>query len=175
MAEPVSLELAKQQLRLEADFADEDELISGIIADARAWVESHTGQTLIEGAKVEYLKPACQQLLTWPVNEVTEVSYIDAGGLEHELDAGGFAIRTKFRPARVQFFGSAAYSILRSAAAVKVTMQAGYAAADMPRGAIRAMLILITGYYERRDTGGLGGDVEKAAAAACRNMRLRRL
>ena len=51
---------------------------------------------------------------------------------------------------------------------VKVTMKAGYQQVDdIPRGMIRAMMFLIGGFYEDRETGGLAADVEAAARRAC--------
>jgi len=168
MAEPVSLEQAKLHLRLESGYTDEDSTIEGAIADARAWVENYTGQILVRRSVVEYLDGFSARLLAWPLATIDEVRYRDADDVEQVLDSDSYRVALGGRPARLATIGQRSWPALAAGpGAVRVEMTAGYAEGEVPRGMIRAMLLLISGYYEDRNTGGLADAVETAARAAC--------
>lgn len=149
MAEPISLELAKKHLRV--DSSAEDDLINSYIADARGWVEDYTGQTLVQAAVSEPLDCFTGRLLAWPIASVSAVTYLDSEGAEQTLDEDSYELRNAKRPAYLQATPSAEWpAIYGGGRAVTVQVVAGYAtSADIPRGMMSAMFVLLEGYYSR--------------------------
>lgn len=168
MSEPISLDLAKQHLRLLPDPSDDDDLVDEAIADARGWVENYTGQKLVAEDVVEKIDWFAGDLLTWPIVSVDAVTYLDRAGNEQTLDPAAYRLLNEIRPARLVPVPGKGWPATLGEQSVSVAMTAGYESADeIPRGMRRAMLLLITGYYDNRDTGGLDDATEAAAKAAC--------
>jgi uncharacterized phiE125 gp8 family phage protein len=167
MAEPVTLALAKQHLRVDHD--DEDDLISGIIADARGWVEDYTGQLLVRRPVSEALDHFREAFVTWPIASVAEVSYIDVSGEQQTLSSDVYEIVNGARPARLRLKAGKSWpSVSREPGSIIVDLVAGFDDPEtVPRGLNRAMMLLIGGFYADRETGGLSGDIETAARNAC--------
>lgn len=164
MAEPISLAQAKLHLRV--DTSDEDDLIEGMIADARSWVEDYTGQTLVQAPHTEQINGFADLLLTWPVISLTAVKYLDANGDQQTLEADLYELNTARRPARLRLKGDARWPAVGAARAIEVEMVAGYADADaIPGGMRRAMYVLLEGYYSR-DAKAIS-DAAAAAARSC--------
>ncbi|MBD3762462.1 head-tail connector protein [Rhizorhabdus sp.] len=149
MAEPITLALAKKHLRV--DHSEEDDLIGGMIADARAWVEEYTGQTLVQAPLTEQINGFEAQLLAWPIASVTGVTYLDADGAEQELTDDVWELRNAKRPAALRLKSGAQWPTVRHGnGAITVELTAGYATLDeIPGGIRRAMYVLLEGYYSR--------------------------
>lgn len=165
MAEPISLALAKAHLRVTS--SAEDTLISGMIADARAWVEQYTGQTLVQRSRAETIQGFESRLLAWPISSVEQVSYYDPDRDLQTLSADVYEVANITRPGRLMLKSGQTWpSIAAGARQITVDVVAGYDdQADIPGNFIRAMYVLIGGFYANRGT--LDPDVEKAAKRAC--------
>lgn len=78
--EPVTLEEAKAQLRL--DHTDADVHINRLIIAARQWVENYTRQRIVRQKWRLYFKAFADEMYLQPANarEVDQVQYIDVDG-----------------------------------------------------------------------------------------------
>lgn len=170
MAEPITRDHAKQQLRVISE--DEDELIDDVIRDARGWVENYTGLKLVPGEVVEHLTSFGDRLTTWPINSITSVGYTDPAFADLILDPASYRIPLHARGPVLRYGSIATWPLIAAGSAITVTMQAGYPdPADIPRNLLRAMKLLITGFYEDREGGGLKAPTEAAAMSLCRNFK----
>jgi uncharacterized phiE125 gp8 family phage protein len=132
MADPITLEQAKAQLRVTG--TSEDALIQDQIAAAAAWVEDYTGLVLTQRSVTERVSALCggARLLAWPVaaDQPVSISYRDHLGGSYEI--AGAVIRAATRPAVVYPAAGTRWSWAGSA---EVTFTAGFAAAsDIPKG-----------------------------------------
>ncbi|KMS54717.1 head-tail connector protein [Sphingobium cupriresistens] len=170
MAEPIALEQAKAQLRVDGD--DEDQVIRDAIVSARGWVERYTGLVLTRRAIREALPAFGYRLRAWPVVSITSVSYFDPWRAAHTLDADLYMLDASSRPARLLASSWPRY-LLNSR--VTVEMQAGFADAaainEFEPVLMQAMRQLLAGFYHDRETGGLAGAVEDAARDLCRPLK----
>lgn len=170
MAEPLSLEQAKAQLRILGN--DDDVLLNDAIADARGWIESYTGLTLTRREVIEVQRCFGDKLSAWPIASVDKVAYVDAAGQEAELPPTAYLAQLGKRPACLL---ANSWPRIRPGSFVEVTMTAGFASpaavAAFAPNLVRAMRLLVASYFEDRATGGLSGDVEIAAKRLCRNFK----
>jgi uncharacterized phiE125 gp8 family phage protein len=160
--EPVSLEEAKAQLKVET--ADEDILIGGLIVAARQYFERQTGRSLI--ARTWRLDldafPAGPIRLGWgPVSAVTTVSYIDSAAASTPM-----AAETDYIVDLSGDIGLVAPPVAqpwpwapRRGGAVSVTYTAGYgpAATDVPKLVHHAIVLIVAYWYRNRDAADVGG------------------
>jgi uncharacterized phiE125 gp8 family phage protein len=173
MIEPVSLERAKEHLRI-ADDDSEDALIAGYIAAAREWVENHTGHLLVRRQVVETRAGfgAHLQLYKWPVVSVDAVSYVDPAGATQAYQ--GAVSRIERRPARIFPAADGSWPSTGRNGAVTVTYTAGYEASEEPQSLIVAMLMLIASWYHVREAvnvGNITSDMPLGVEALCRPYR----
>lgn len=170
MAEPISLEDAKRQLRVLG--TDEDEFITSAIEDARGWIESYTGLVLTRREVVEVLPSFSAQLSTWPIASIDAVTYLDADEQEIVMPEADYFPQIARRPARLS---AGNWPAVKNGSTIEVTMTAGFATPDavsaFSPNLVRAMRILVAGFFADRETGGLAGDVEIAAKRLCRAFR----
>lgn len=170
MAEPISLEDAKRQLRVLS--TDEDAFIESAIVDARGWIENYTGLVLTRREVVEVLPCFGAQLSTWPIASIDAVTYSDTDGQEVVLQEAEYFAQIARRPA---YLTAGNWPTVRDGSMIEVTMTAGFATPDavstFSPNIMRAMRILVAGFFSDRETGGLAGDVEIAAKRLCRTFR----
>jgi uncharacterized phiE125 gp8 family phage protein len=170
MAEPISLEDAKRQLRVLS--TDEDAFITSAIVDARGWIENYTGLVLTRREVVEVLPSFSAQLSTWPIASIDAVTYFDTDGQEVILQEAEYFAQIARRPA---YLTAGGWPTVRDGSMIEVTMTAGFATPDavsaFSPNLMRAMRILVAGFFSDRETGGLAGDVEIAAKRLCRPFR----
>lgn len=170
MAEPISLEDAKRQLRVLS--TDEDAFITSAIVDARGWIENYTGLVLTRREVVEVLPCFGAQLSTWPIASIDAVTYFDTDGQEVILQEAEYFAQIARRPA---YLTAGGWPTVRDGSPIEVTMTAGFATPDavsaFSPNLLRAMRILVAGFFSDREAGGLAGDVEIAAKRLCRSFR----
>lgn len=89
--EPLTLEQVKQHLRVST--TDQDTLINGLIKAAREYVEGFCGKSLITQTRVqtqdafyEVWADSNSTLRYGPVQEITEIRYIDSNGVTQVVD-----------------------------------------------------------------------------------------
>jgi uncharacterized phiE125 gp8 family phage protein len=159
MPEPVSIELARAQLRL--DDQDDDSVIEQYISAARVKIENHTGVLLAARPVVERFDRfhSCGrlELRHRPVfaGDVTQVAYVDTSGSAAELvgfrvlesDLEGIISPAVVMPALGSYWPLTYYTT----DAVTVFYVAGFAdPGDVPAPFKQAILVLVTAMYENR-------------------------
>ena len=175
MAVPVTIEDARQQLRLEDDWSQDVEL-QGFIADAAAWVERYTGHILEARDVTEQIRWSDRLFIqAWPIKPeaVPVVAYSGAAG---SIGLPGVRLDLSQRPARLLPAIGTAWPRDVAGTPVTVTVRAGYEAGASPPGNFRrAMLLLIGAYDADREGGEILAKAEATARLLCRDFRVRRL
>lgn len=148
--EPVSIEKAKQYLRIDDD--DQDDDIVRFVRAARAHVEKMSGTRLI--TQTVELRAGSFDDLTHlpigPVRSITSIEYLDAAGVSHVLDPSeyfldGAELSWAIVPA------GAFPSVRQKAHPVRLTIVVGYgdSADDLPQDVLYAVLATIRGMSDR--------------------------
>jgi uncharacterized phiE125 gp8 family phage protein len=153
MTEPVSVELAKEHLGIEAGWTADDNLLGGYVIAARELVEALAGDVVLTERDItEYHNqwgdfiPLYKQPIAADA-EVT-VTYIDEGEAEQPYEGG--ILRLARVPGRIYPAASSTWPALSPNGGVTVTYPAGYAAADVPQRYIQAILLLVAHFYRNR-------------------------
>lgn len=157
---PVDLVSAKLHLRV--DHADEDALITALIAAAVDMASQHTGRSI---AKCTWLLcldafPIAAMRLLWPpVLSVESVKYLDADGVEQTLPTASYIVDAHSEPARlVAASGQAWPATLPTPNAVTVRYTAGYGA-ECPESVRQWILLQVGHMYENRASINVGNSV----------------
>lgn len=173
MAEPISLDEAKRELRVDGN-SDDTSIADNIVA-AREWVEDYTGLVLTRREVTESIRGFDDpiRLRAWPVDlgEAVEIAYRDSSGIDQAVV--GASARSIARPAVIY---PAAGSRWPANAAVSgqidVTFTAGFAdSADIPKVLKRAMFVMLTAFFEDREGGELFTAAEASAKSLCRRHK----
>lgn len=92
--EPVSLDEAKAQLRIESAFTDDDDYINFLISAARDRCESYCNQFFtVQGIAYLYDGPMPLVIeLPYPNLTVTALKYTDADNLDQTVDPSGYTV-----------------------------------------------------------------------------------
>jgi uncharacterized phiE125 gp8 family phage protein len=161
VAEPVSLDEAKLHSRI--DGADEDTLISRLIAAARRQVEAATGLVMITQDWSIFLDrwPASPivELPLAPIQSIEEVRIYGEDDESSLLDAAHYYADTLLRRPRLVLRRDRVWPPPgRAANGIEIKVVAGYGGAvDVPEGLRLAILKLVAHWYESR------GDDDEAA------------
>jgi uncharacterized phiE125 gp8 family phage protein len=177
--EPVSLVMAKRQLRRE-DTVDDDEYILELIQAAREHVENYCSIRLMPVAVQMTFGSfdELQRLSQAPVQSIVDVRYLDTSGVEQVLDPStyefGIVEADELRPRIRLAFGKSWPATRLVDDAVRVNAVVGYVA--VPRPIIRAMLMLITQWFNIRlpvqvDARGVPAEIPNAVSALLANHR----
>lgn len=159
--EPIDLNLVKTHVRV--DGAEEDTLLQGFIAAARASVEAYTRRCLVARV-VEFHRddlPSRIMLPAAPVQSVDAVSIEDGDGVVTSLPEGGWRLLGHLTPA---YLVPAAGTYWPSAGSrieggVRIQMTVGYGAAqDVPGDLRTALLLYVAHLYQNREGGLPAGD-----------------
>lgn len=176
--EPISLQRAKANCHVADGDKSHDDFLIGAIKEARDYIEKSLGcvlcqstwrQTLDEfpngtsGTREEYRyrvlrRPLPIELDVWPVQSVTSVTYSDtltttttisSDLLSQPIGTGKYSLRLK----GYQSWPSSAYT----PNAVSIQFVAGFASRnDIPPVLVRAMLMLISHWFENREATVVG-------------------
>ncbi len=153
MAEPVTLEEAKQHLRVVV--LDDDELIARLIVAARQMIEGRTQRSLVPVEKTVALPAFCDgvPLPGAPFTEVESVTYTDVDGAQQTLAPSVYEVYPYAEPARLHLAAGASWPATQPRrAAVVITYTVGYAAPeDVPAPLKQWMLLAIGAMYDHRE------------------------
>lgn len=153
--EPVTLDEAKLFLRVE--HADDDALISALIAAARMRIEAAARRALITQSwrLVRDAWPADGRfsVLPAPLRAILAVRVFDTSGIAQSIDLGAFAADTASAPAAIAFMPWSLTRPGRAVAGIEVDIEAGYGAtpADVPEPLRQAIRLLTAHWYENRN------------------------
>ncbi len=154
-AEPVTLEEAKTQLRVDAN--DEDSLIQSLISVARRKVEQETGRLLITQTVKAYWDawPAAGVLYlpVYPAAAITNVKYVDEDAVLQTWDAANYTADLVGMTPRIVINPDVdAPDAGDYPNAIQVTYTAGGATAStVPAEIKHSILTTLTMLYERRE------------------------
>jgi len=158
--EPITLEQAKAQLRLDVD--TDDELLRDMIKAAREWIEGQTKRALVTQTWDLNIDGGWPwkfggQRITMPLNplaSVTSITYQDEAGTSPQptLAASQYTIATR----RYGSYVVPAYNVTWPSVrcvpdAITVRFVAGDAAVSVPKVLQRAMSLLVAHMYENRE------------------------
>lgn len=157
-AEPVTLSDVKAHLRLDSD--GDDDLLNGLIRAAREDVERATGLALIEQgwrlALDDWPPEGCVSMPLHPVREFLAVTAYGSEGEASVISPSSYQVDIASRPARLHFSGPP--GPLRAMNGIEIDLVAGFgeAATDVPDLLRRAIVLLVTHWYEFRASFGPG-------------------
>jgi uncharacterized phiE125 gp8 family phage protein len=171
--EPVSLDLAKTQIRQTA--VEDDDLVLAWIAAARAWVEEYTGRSLLtQTHQVSLPVWPCQLWLprAAPLQSVTFVKYYNASNVLATLSSSVYTVPAFQEPASLLLADGQTWPTTYAREdAIQIEYVAGHATAeDVPMPLRQAMLLLIGHWDAVRANvvvGTISKEVEFGAKALC--------
>lgn len=178
--EPVTLDMAKRQCRAEGSTVD-DEDFAELITDAREHVERYCNIRLVTTAAEEMTFASFEdmaRLTHAPVQSVEEVRYLDTNGVEQLLDPSVYELGAvesdPLQPYIRLAFGKRWPALRLVSDAVRVKATVGYLV--VPRPIVRAMLLLISQWYDVRtavqvDGRGAPAEIPNALTALLTNFR----
>ena len=156
------IDLASAKLHLRVDHADEDELITALIAAAVDMASQHTGRSIAKSTWLLCLDAfpfAAMRLLWPPVLSVESVKYLDADGAEQTLPTASYIVDAHKEPARlVAASGQVWPASLPTPNAVTVRYAAGYGA-ECPEPVRQWILLQVGHWYKNRESINVGNIV----------------
>ena len=160
-AEPVTVEEAKAQARIDADLTEEDGLLRAYIRAATRQVETETGRQLMLATWVYRASafPACGiiEVPRPPLLTVTTLAYVDGLGVTQTWASSNYRVDVQADPGRVHLAYAISWPSVRSQYdAVQLTYTAGYGAApsDVPEPLRVAILLWVAELYKNREPTG---------------------
>jgi hypothetical protein len=195
-AEPITLELAKTQCKVELDQTDEDELISGYIIAARRFVEERTGHVLVrrpmtesfagfphhghhgQGSGFGSMHHQVRPIELWktPIVSVGDISYLDDADADQVYSTAMARLGTV--PARIYPASGECWPAASCRGEVTVPFVAGYDEGEAPIELTQAMLMLIASWYKIREAVDVGNRVATIPLGVehlCDSVRLPRI
>ena len=156
---PVSLQHAKEHMRLGLDFTDDDEYLKLLIATATAWVEQYCARKLIQQTwQVFYDKFPGEKFITVPfgqLSSVTHVKYTDSDEDTTTWTDTEYIVDTDSDPGRIVLeFGESWPSFTKYPSnPIEVQFVCGYGTtrADVPEPIRHALKLKIAELYEQRE------------------------
>lgn len=171
--EPVSLSKAKSYLRIGHD--GEDELVTSLIAGARAALETQTGLCLVR-------RTLRWSFAVWPrdlvprsgvrlrVGPVSELVSVRSRAVEMETD---LTSRVVLDGQRLCLRQGSWLPVMEAGARVEVDFVAGFGgAADVPEDLSLALLVMVDGAYRRGSNDVVVPDAAETLIASRREVRL---
>lgn len=152
-AEPVTLEVAKNHLRV--DTSDDDTLISSLITTARDLGERETRRAFITQTWQMYLDIATGEIEIPkpPLQQVIDIKVIDDAGNESVVSSTLYDVDwSENSPGRVKLKSGCSWPDHRGFASFIIEFKAGYgdAAADVPEALKQGILQLLSHLYDNR-------------------------
>lgn len=181
-SEPITLEEAKTHLRVEQEFEDDDEYITGLIKVARQEIEAESDNVLKRQGWLLTLDGfPCGEVIIrkHPVIDVDSIQYIDGDSVRQTLDPALYQVDltphyARVRPAFNQYWPIAQYLTF---GAVEIRFTAGHE--DRPEGIpetlIHAIKMRLSEKYEHREDSIVGTSITPAVATSQRLVALHRV
>jgi uncharacterized phiE125 gp8 family phage protein len=161
LQEPISLDEVKEHLRVGGD--DEDALIQGYLAAARAWAELYTGRAFVtqtwQAHFAGWPADSALELPMPPLQSVSWVQYATAAGDLLTLDASAYRVVTSREPGCVLLAPGKQWpaEALDVGLPVAVQFVCGYGnPSDVPDGVKQAIRWLTGHMHENREAVIMG-------------------
>lgn len=166
-AEPVSMDVLKDHLRV--DHNDEDELLMAYLKGAREWAEGYARRAFLtqtlEMVIDDWPPSFTLGLMRPPLQSVTSVTYYDEDNVsavwtDYEVDA-------RSEPGRIHFNSTPGTALLESGG-IAVRYVAGYGSdpALVPSTITQAVLLTVAHWYENREAINVGNIINEAPMGA---------
>ena len=157
--EPITLSEAKQHLKIDDVFTDDDTLIEALIAAARQMAENYTDSKLINTTVIEYFDkfPSFNlpiNLYFPNVSAVNSITYRANSNTDPvALDSSKYRLDAASKPCRVGLINNSYPTALNEVNAIAIEYVAGYgeSAADVPALLKAAIKIIVADLYENRE------------------------
>ncbi len=151
--EIVSVDRAKEQLKIDAGFEGDDALISDCIEAAIDDAENYTGTHIRES--VFLLKNKCfvqdMPLTKSPVQAITLVEYFDANNDKQTLDPDKYELIPIDDFQHKIVFQEMPDVYQTRSDAVVITLTLGFKANETPKSIVMAVLMMLSTFYENRE------------------------
>ena len=165
--EPVSLEEAKAQCRIEPSEADDDEFLTDLIAAAREMVEKDSGRAFTRQTRelqLDAFPVGVIELPRAPLVSVSSVTYVDEAGASQVLSSALYQVDTRSEPGRVAPAYGTSWPATRDVlGAMRIQYLCGLdltdAAVIVPSAAKHAMKLCIAEWNENRQRAVIGVSV----------------
>lgn len=172
-SEPLTTNEAKDHLRVERDFTDDDTLIDALVTVARGEVERFLYRQLITATYVLRLDewPSGDVIdVPWPnLLTVTSLAYNDTDGNSQTLTVDeDYSVDIYSTPGRVlPYYNTTWPSTYGHINDITLTYTAGYgsSASDIPPDIIHAVRLYLGHYYEHREAFVVGAPIAKFETA----------
>ena len=152
----ISLDEAKNHLKIDVDCNTDDDLILSLIEASHEIVEKYAdiyigSQTV--AMQMDSLQGSIYGLYyllevpKYPINSITKIEYKDENGVYQTLSTAKYEVDLVSNPARIYFYETPVYSY-NYLSNIKITFNAGYL--DIPYTLKAAMMMIIGHLYENR-------------------------
>lgn len=159
--EPVSLAEVRQHLRMDDDFFDHDEMLTGLIIAARQSCEDFCKRAFMTQTVVAKLDDFSDLIvLPWPrVSSVSSIQYLDTDGNSQTLSTSYYNAHMVGDAAAVELaYGYTWPGVYSQKNAVTITFVSGYGGASSVPWAIKyAILIMVADLYNNPESIVIGG------------------
>lgn len=158
LVEPITLERAKDHLRIGPFQPDEDDYIQSLIVAARVMAEGRTNRALVQRQFIESFPAWCSRMALPkpPLVSVDSVSYYDTDGASTDLGSASYDVYDTTPTTVALAYGAPAPALRWRPDAVRITYTAGYAEGEVPAAILQWMLLVIGTLYENRSTVNAG-------------------
>ena len=176
----ISLDEAKNHLKIDVDCNTDDDLILSLIETAHEvaekycdiYIGSQTVAMLMDrlGASI-YGLYYLLEVPKYPINSITKVEYKDENGEYQTLESTKYEVDIVSNPARIYFYETPVYSYnyLNN---LKITFNAGYT--ELPYAIKAAMMMIIGHLYENRQdvvTGTIATEIPNGSKYLMDNFK----
>jgi uncharacterized phiE125 gp8 family phage protein len=152
---PLSLAEVKAGLRLDSGDTSEDALLAGLIRSSVAQIDGRDGwlgrQLCTATWRLDLPEfPCVINVPLPPLQQVTEITYIDAGGAEQTLDPSAYHVAGSDPAMLVPVYGTSWPATRDRPDAVRVTFVAGYGGfPDVPEDIRQGLMLLVRAAYDQ--------------------------
>jgi len=160
----ITLAEAKQHLRVDSDYDDDNDYITALIGVATNQVEEFTRRRLISQTYNLFFDvfPPYIDLQVGIVDSVTHVKYYDNNNVLQTLSSSNYDLDDKIKPGRIYESNDGTFpDTYERPNAVEVEFVVGGTAAEVEDAIKQAMLIIVGRYYENRQDVVLGTQVQE--------------
>jgi uncharacterized phiE125 gp8 family phage protein len=156
-AEPITLEQARVQCRVEPSDTDFDDDLNQLIKAARSHVETYCG-TRFASQTVEIKADGFVDFVRLPeapVISITSITYNDTDGSTQTLPTSVYELRADGLETAIVLKTDQSWPSIQSGSRITVTAVVGYTAA--PDSVVHAMLIFIAEHFDTKENAVAGG------------------
>lgn len=175
--EPVTLDEAKDHIRVESSFTADDDLINALITSARQWAENYLWRAIPEQT-ITLKRMAFANRMELPMTNlisVDSVKYLDEDGAGQTLSTDVYGVDTYATPGAVYLKDGQEWpDVDVDPLAVEIVYKAGWEASDSPLDygvnvpqPIKQGILLIIGHlYENREETIVGTSAQELPMGA---------